>query len=174
MGVRNLAHLLNPIRSRAYFTTYGLPVIITRSSNNFGSYQYPEKLIPYFIIRAMRGERLPLYGSGLNIRDWLYVRDNCAAIDLALHKGRLGEIYNIGGGNELTNMDVTKKILSHLSKPESLIEHETDRLGHDFRYSIDCGKIRDLGWRPERSFEDALKETIGWYISNEGWWGGLP
>ena len=159
--------------ARAYFTTYGLPVSITRSSNNFGPYQYPEKLIPFFIFRAMQGDKLPVYGSGLNVRDWLYVKDNCAAIDLVLHKGRPGEIYNIGGGNELTNLEITRKILSHLKKPESLIEHVADRLGHDFRYSIDSSKIRGLGWRPERSFEDALGETINWYINNEKWWSSL-
>ena len=159
--------------AHAYFTTYGLPVSITRSSNNFGPYQYPEKLIPFFILRAMRGEKLPVYGSGLNVRDWLYVRDNCAAIDLVLQKGRPGEIYNIGAGNELTNLDITKKILSHLKKPDSLIEHVTDRLGHDFRYSIDSSKIRGLGWKPERSFEDALRHTVDWYMKNEGWWSGL-
>jgi len=159
--------------ARAYFTTYGLPVSITRSSNNFGPYQYPEKLIPFFILRAMRGETLPVYGSGLNVRDWLYVRDNCAAIDLVLHKGQPGEIYNIGGGNELTNLDITKKILSHLKRPECLIEHVTDRLGHDFRYSINSSKIRVLGWKPERSFECALRDTVDWYMKNEEWWRGL-
>jgi dTDP-glucose 4,6-dehydratase len=159
--------------AHAYFTTYGLPVCITRSSNNFGPYQYPEKLIPFFILRVMQGEKLPVYGSGLNVRDWLYVRDNCAAIDLVLRKGRPGEIYNIGAGNELTNLDITKKILSYLKKPVGLIEHVTDRLGHDYRYSIDSSKIRGLGWRPERSFEDALRDTVEWYMKNENWWGAL-
>jgi len=159
--------------ARAYFTTYGLPVSITRSSNNFGPYQYPEKLIPFFILRATRDEKLPVYGSGLNVRDWLYVRDNCAALDLVLHKGQPGEIYNIGGGNELTNLEITRKILSHLNKPYSLIEHVADRLGHDFRYSVDSSKIRGLGWIPELSFEDALRDTIDWYKKNEGWWRGL-
>jgi dTDP-glucose 4,6-dehydratase len=156
--------------ARAYFTTYGLPVSITRSSNNFGPYQFPEKLIPFFILRAMRSEKLPVYGSGLNVRDWLYVRDNCAAIDLVLHKGQPGEIYNIGGGNELTNLEITRKVLSHLKKPDSLIEHVADRLGHDFRYSVDSRKIHGLGWRPAQSFEEALKDTVDWYTKNEGWW----
>jgi len=156
--------------ARAYFTTYGLHVSITRSSNNFGPYQYPEKLIPFFIFRAMRGETLPVYGSGLNVRDWLYVSDNCSAIDQVLHKGRPGEIYNIGGGNELTNLEITRKILRRLNKPEVLIEHVRDRLGHDFRYSIDSKKIRNLGWRPERNFDDALEKTVDWYVNNEWWW----
>ena len=159
--------------ARAYFTTYGLHVSITRSSNNFGPYQYPEKLIPFFIFRAMRGETLPVYGSGLNVRDWLYVSDNCSAIDLVLHKGEPGEIYNIGGSHELTNMEITRMILSHLKKPESMIEHVADRLGHDFRYSVDSRKIRSLGWRPKRSFEDALRDTLQWYLKNEGWWRSL-
>lgn len=156
--------------ARAYYTTFGLPVSITRSSNNFGPYQYPEKLIPYFILLALREERLPVYGSGLNVRDWLYVKDNCAAIDLILQKGLPGEFYNIGGGNELTNLEITKKILSQLKKPDSLILHVTDRLGHDFRYSIDSRRIFDLGWRPKKSFEEALSETIEWYKNNEKWW----
>ena len=159
--------------ARAYFTTYNLPVSITRSSNNFGPYQYPEKLIPFFILRAMMGEKLPVYGSGENVRDWLYVRDNCAAIDMVLHKGKSGEIYNIGGSHELTNMAITRMILSYLKKPESMIEHVADRPGHDFRYSVDSSKIRSLGWRPKRSFEDALRDTLQWYIKNEGWWSGL-
>ncbi len=159
--------------ARAYFTTFDLPVCITRSSNNFGPYQFPEKLIPFFIFRAKNGERLPVYGSGQNVRDWLYVRDNCSAIDLVLHEGLPGEIYNIGGGNELANLDVTKKILHHLNRPENLIEHVGDRLGHDFRYSIDSNKIRGLGWRPERSFEEALQDTVEWYIANEKWWSNL-
>jgi dTDP-glucose 4,6-dehydratase len=152
--------------ARAYFITYGLPVMVTRSSNNFGPYQYPEKLIPFFILRAMRRETLPVYGSGLNVRDWLYVRDNCAAIDLVLHNGLPGEIYNIGGGNELTNLEITRRILSRLDMPEDLIEHVGDRLGHDFRYSIDSSKIRGLGWRPELKFEEALEYTIEWYLKN--------
>jgi dTDP-glucose 4,6-dehydratase len=159
--------------AHAYFTTHGIPITITRSSNNFGPYQYPEKLIPFFIFKAMRNEKLPVYGSGLNVRDWLYVRDNCVAIDLVLHKGQPGEIYNIGAGNELTNLEITKKILSYLRKPDSLIEHVIDRLGHDFRYSVDSRKIRELGWRPERSFDESLRDTIDWYSKNEIWWHGL-
>jgi dTDP-glucose 4,6-dehydratase len=117
----------------------------------------------------MKGQKLPVYGSGENVRDWLYVRDNCAAIDMVLHKGKSGEIYNIGGIHELTNMEITRMILSHLKKPESMIEHVADRLGHDFRYSVDSHKIRSLGWRPKRSFEDALRDTLQWYMKNEGW-----
>jgi dTDP-glucose 4,6-dehydratase len=147
--------------------------MVTRSSNNFGPYQYPEKLIPFFILRAMHREKLPVYGSGLNVRDWLYVRDNCAAIDLVLHNGLPGETYNIGGGNELTNLEITRRILSHLDMPEDLIEHVGDRLGHDFRYSIDSSKIRGLGWRPELKFEEALEYTIEWYLKNEQWYKAL-
>jgi dTDP-glucose 4,6-dehydratase len=121
----------------------------------------------------MRDEKLPVYGSGLNVRDWLYVQDNCVAIDLVLHKGQPGEIYNIGAGNELTNLEITKKILSYLRKPDSLIEHVIDRPGHDFRYSVDSRKIRELGWRPQRSFDESLKDTIDWYSKNETWWHGL-
>lgn len=153
----------------AYFTTYGLPVSITRSSNNFGPHQHPEKLIPFFILKATRGERLPVYGTGQNVRDWLYVQDNCAAIDLVLHKGSPGEVYNIGGGNEFTNLDITKMILSKLDKPLDLIEHVEDRLGHDFRYSVDASKIHGLGWRSKMNFEAALDATIEWYLKNDEW-----
>jgi dTDP-glucose 4,6-dehydratase len=156
--------------SRAYFTTYGLPVTVTRSSNNFGPYQYPEKLIPFFVLRALKNEKLPVYGLGNNVRDWLYIRDNCRAIDLVLQKGTPGEIYNIGGGCELSNLEITSRILSLLKKPESLIEHVADRPGHDQRYSIDSSKIRRLGWKPEFKFEEALQETIDWYLKNENWW----
>lgn len=156
--------------ARSYFITYGLPISITRSSNNFGPYQYPEKLIPFFILRAIRGEKLPVYGSGNNVRDWLYVTDNCEAIDLVLQKGQPGEIYNIGGGNELTNLEITRRILGRLNKPEDLIEHVSDRLGHDFRYSIDSNKIRSLGWKLDRNFDDALDKTIDWYLNNECVW----
>jgi dTDP-glucose 4,6-dehydratase len=159
--------------AKSYHTTYSMPVCVTRSSNNFGPYQFPEKLIPFFIRRALDKEKLPVYGSGMNVRDWLYVRDNCSAVDLVLHSGLPGEIYNIGGGNELTNIEITGRILSQLSRPESLIEHVKDRLGHDFRYSIDCSKVRDLGWNPSRNFDQALKETIDWYTKNEWWWRGL-
>jgi dTDP-glucose 4,6-dehydratase len=156
--------------ARSYFITHGLPISITRSSNNFGPYQYPEKLIPFFILRAIRGEKLPVYGSGNNVRDWLYVADNCEAIDLVLHKGQPGEIYNIGGGNELTNLEITRRILGRLNKHVELIEHVSDRLGHDFRYSIDSNKIRSLGWKPDRNFDEALERTIDWYLNNECVW----
>ena len=153
----------------AYFTTYALPVSITRSSNNFGPHQYPEKLIPFFIFKARRGEMLPIYGSGQNIRDWLYVRDTCAAIDLVLNKGKPGEIYNIGGGNEFTNLEITRRILSKLNKPLDMIEHVKDRPGHDFRYSIDAAKVHELGWKPKKTFDGAMDETIEWYLKNDEW-----
>lgn len=159
--------------ARAYYVTYNLPVMITRSSNNFGPYQYPEKLIPLFILKAMIGEKLPVYGTGMNVRDWLYVGDNCRAIDLVLHKGDEGEVYNIGGGNEVTNLEVTKHILFALGRSEDLIEFVQDRLGHDFRYSISSDKIRELGWRPQAEFGKALEETVQWYIDNEWWWKSL-
>jgi len=154
----------------SYFTTYKLPIIITRSSNNYGPYQYPEKLIPLFITNALENRPLPLYGDGLNVRDWLYVLDNCRAIDLILHKGRIGEIYNVGGDNERANIEITKAILSILGKSERLIKKVKDRPGHDRRYSLDSTKIRELGWRPEQNFEKALKETVDWYRNNESWW----
>jgi dTDP-glucose 4,6-dehydratase len=159
--------------ARSYFITFGLPVVITRSSNNFGPFQYPEKLIPFFVLRALKDESLPVYGSGGNVRDWLYVEDNCRAIDLVLDQGRPGEIYNIGGGCELSNLEITSRILSLLNKPESLIRHVADRPGHDRRYSVDCSKIRKLGWRPEHQFDEALQETIQWYLDNKSWWQGL-
>jgi len=159
--------------ARAYYVTYNLPVMITRSSNNFGPYQYPEKLIPLFILKAMIGEMLPVYGTGMNVRDWLYVGDNCRAIDLVLHKGDEGEVYNIGGGNEVANLAVTKHILSALGRSENLIEFVQDRLGHDFRYSISSDKIRELGWRPQAEFGKALEETVQWYVDNEWWWKSL-
>lgn len=159
--------------ARAYYVTYNLPVVITRSSNNFGPYQYPEKLIPLFILKAMIGEKLPVYGTGMNVRDWLYVGDNCRAIDLVLHKGCRGEVYNIGGGNEVTNLEVIKQILYALGRSENLIEFVQDRLGHDFRYSITSDKIRELGWRPQAEFGKALEETVQWYVDNECWWKSL-
>lgn len=155
---------------RSYFVTHKLPVLITRSSNNFGPYQYPEKLIPLFITNALRNKKLSLYGDGKNVRDWLYVLDNCDAIDLVMHKGRNGEIYNIASGNEYTNIEITRMILEELRKPESLIEFVPDRKGHDRRYSLDTAKIKKLGWKPEHEFETALKETIKWYRENEWWW----
>lgn len=155
---------------RSYFVTYKLPVLITRSSNNFGPYQYPEKLIPLFVTNALEGKSLPLYGDGMNVRDWLYVLDNCEAIDFVLHKGKEGEIYNIGGDNELPNIEITREILRILGKPSSLIQFVQDRPGHDWRYSINSDKIKKLGWRPRHAFKEALEQTIRWYQGNEWWW----
>ncbi|MBU4501397.1 MAG: dTDP-glucose 4,6-dehydratase [Nanoarchaeota archaeon] len=154
----------------SYYITYGLPVKITRSTNNFGPYQYPEKLIPSFIINALMDKPLPLYGDGLNVRDWLYVEDNCEAIDVVMQKGKNGEVYNIGSGNEKTNIDITKLILKALSKKESLIHYVKDRPGHDRRYSLDVTKIKNLGWKPRHRFEDAMRKTIKWYANNRWWW----
>ena len=155
---------------RAYYRTYGLPTIITRSSNNFGPYQYPEKVIPLFITNALDNLPLPLYGDGKNVRDWLYVIDNCEAIDVVLHKGKEGEIYNIGGGNEMQNIQITEMILDLLNKPKSLIQPVPDRLGHDRRYSVNIDKIRQIGWQPRHDFEQALRETVQWYLDNQEWW----
>ncbi|WP_153980084.1 dTDP-glucose 4,6-dehydratase [Paenibacillus xylanilyticus] len=156
---------------RAYYETYGLPVNITRCSNNYGPYQFPEKLIPLMIIRAMNNKSLPVYGDGLNVRDWLYVEDHCSAIDLVIHKGIIGEIYNIGGNNEYTNIDIVTHILQLLDKPDSLINYVEDRLGHDRRYAIDATKIKDeLGWEPKHRFETGIKETVKWYQENPKWW----
>ena len=152
--------------AKAYHKTYDVPVLITRSSNNFGPYQYPEKLIPLFIMNAMNNKPLPVYGDGMNIRDWIYVQDNCKGIDTVLNKGKIGETYNIGGGNEKPNIEITKLILEQLEKPESLIEYVDDRLGHDRRYSLDSSKAQELGWKPEWSFKDAINETIQWYKTN--------
>ena len=154
----------------AYHTTFGVPVLITRSSNNFGPYQHPEKLIPLFVTNAMADQELPLYGSGTNVRDWIYVSDNCEGIDVVLHEGEVGEIYNIGGGNERDNITITKAILEILGKPEELIKPVADRLGHDFRYSIDCSKVHELGWNPAHDFEEALTLTVEWYVDNRWWW----
>ncbi len=150
----------------AYYKTYGVPVLITRSSNNFGPYQYPEKLIPLFITNAMQDKKLPVYGDGKNVRDWIFASDNCSGIYTALMKGKLGEVYNIGGGNERNNLEITHLILDILGKPRSLITFVEDRLGHDRRYSLDSSKINELGWKPEWKFEDALTETINWYKAN--------
>lgn len=150
----------------AYYKTYGTPTIITRSSNNFGPYQYPEKLIPLFIMNAMEDKPLPVYGDGQNVRDWIYAPDNCRGIYTALTKGKLGEVYNIGGGNEKTNLEITHMILDILGKPESLIKFVDDRLGHDRRYSLDSTKLNGLGWKPEWEFKDAIRETINWYKAN--------
>ncbi len=155
---------------QSYYTTYGLPVLITRSSNNYGPHQYPEKLIPRFTINALHDNPLPVYGTGTNVRDWIFVLDNCSGIDTVLHKGKIGEIYNIGGSTERTNLEITHTILDLLGKPESLIQFVEDRKGHDFRYALDTTKIRKLGWRPEYSFEEAMKKTVEWYKTNEWWW----
>ncbi len=156
--------------ARSYYNTYKLPVLITRSSNNFGPYQFPEKLIPLMILKAMRNEPLPVYGTGMNVRDWIYVEDNCAGIDTVFHKGKLGEVYNIGGGNEKPNLEVVRLMLKQLGKPESLITFVKDRPGHDLRYSLNSDKTKALGWRPAHTFEDAIKKTIEWYVNNEWWW----
>ncbi|WP_054957573.1 dTDP-glucose 4,6-dehydratase [Paenibacillus dakarensis] len=156
---------------RAYHETYGLPVNITRCSNNYGPYQFPEKLIPLMISRALTDEPLPVYGDGLNIRDWLYVEDHCSAIDLVIHQGRSGEVYNIGGNNERTNIQIVNTILQQLGKPESLITYIEDRPGHDRRYGIDPAKItKELGWKPQHHFETGIQETIAWYLSHKDWW----
>ncbi|MET3852826.1 dTDP-glucose 4,6-dehydratase [Paenibacillus sp. OAE614] len=156
---------------RAYYETFGLPVNITRCSNNYGPYQFPEKLIPLMISRALNEQPLPVYGDGLNIRDWLYVEDHCSAIDLVIHQGKPGEVYNIGGNNERTNLHIVRTILEELGKPESLITHVQDRPGHDRRYGIDPAKItRELGWKPKYDFESGIKETIQWYLDHKDWW----
>ena len=155
----------------AYHRTYGLPVTISRCSNNYGPYHFPEKLIPLMISRALADEELPVYGDGANVRDWLHVSDHCEAIDLILHKGRVGEIYNIGGHNERTNLEVVKTILKALDKPESLIRYVKDRPGHDRRYAIDPTKIEtELGWKPKYNFDTGIRQTIDWYLNNQDWW----
>ena len=154
----------------SYWATYRMPVIITRASNNFGPNQYPEKVIPLFITNALKDIPLPLYGDGMNVRDWLYVRDHCKAIDFLLEKGVDGEVYNIGGGNELPNIELTNFILDYLGKPRSLVTYVKDRQGHDRRYSLNCDKLKSLDWRPRTDFENALKESIDWYVQNEWWW----
>jgi dTDP-glucose 4,6-dehydratase len=155
----------------AYYETFDLPVSITRCSNNYGPYQFPEKLIPLMISNALNDQPLPLYGDGLNIRDWLHVEDHCQAIDLVLHKGKNGEVYNVGGNNERTNVEIVKTILHKLDKPESLIKYVEDRKGHDRRYAIDATKIREeLGWKPKYMFEEGIEQTINWYLENRSWW----
>jgi dTDP-glucose 4,6-dehydratase len=156
--------------ARAYFKTFKLPVLITRSSNNYGPYQYPEKLIPLFITNLLENKKVPLYGDGLNVRDWLYVLDNCAGIDMILHRGRDGEAYNIGGDNEKTNREITDIVLKELGKDEFWIEYVKDRPGHDRRYSLDSTKIKKLGWKPKYDFETAIREKIDWYRNNIDWW----
>ena len=158
------------LMARSYFVTFKLPVIITRSSNNFGPYQYPEKVIPLFITNALEGKSLPLYADGMNVRDWLFVLDNCEAIDIVMHKGKPGEIYNIGGVTEITNLELTHSILDILGKDKRLIKFVKDRPGHDKRYSLDIAKIRSLGWKPRHDFKSALELTVGWYRNNESWW----
>jgi dTDP-glucose 4,6-dehydratase len=154
----------------SYFTTYGLPVTVTRSSNNFGPWQYPEKVIPLFATNLLEGRKVPLYGDGLNKRDWIFVTDNCEAVDLVLRSGAPGEIYNIGAGNELTNRDLTDRLLELAGADGASIDYVEDRLGHDRRYSVDTAKIRALGWSPSRKFDDALTETFHWYRDNRWWW----
>ncbi len=155
---------------QAYHHTYGLPALITRCSNNYGPYQFPEKLIPLMIANALAGKPLPVYGDGLNVRDWLHVRDHCAALDAVLQRGRPGEVYNIGGGSELRNIDLVKRLLAELRKPESLISFVKDRPGHDRRYAIDASKIsRELGWKPEVAFDEGIGATVEWYLANESW-----
>ena len=155
----------------AYHRTYGLPVTISRCSNNYGPYQFPEKLIPLMIANALADKPLPVYGTGENVRDWLYVEDHCRAIDMILENGKVGEVYNIGGHNERSNLDVVKTILKQLGKPESLITFVGDRKGHDLRYAIDPSKIHgELGWMPETKFDDGIRQTIDWYLNNESWW----
>ena len=155
---------------RAYMETYGLPTLNTRCSNNYGPYQYPEKLIPFFISQLLKGEKVPVYGDGLNVRDWLYVYDHCEAIDVVLHNGKVGEVYNIGGHNEKTNMEITHLILDAMGKDESSIKYVEDRLGHDRRYAISNDKITaELGWKPSITFEEGIKLTIDWYLNNQEW-----
>lgn len=155
---------------RAYFETYKMPTLNTRCSNNYGPYQYPEKLIPFFISQLLKGEKVPVYGDGLNVRDWLYVYDHCEAIDTVLHKGKVGEVYNIGGHNEKTNLEITHLILEAMGKDESSIKYVEDRLGHDRRYAISNDKITtELGWAPSITFEEGIKLTIDWYLNNQDW-----
>ncbi|KFN02164.1 dTDP-glucose 4,6-dehydratase [Bacillus clarus] len=155
----------------SYYKTYQLPIIVTRCSNNYGPYQYPEKLIPLMITNALEGKKLPLYGDGLNIRDWLHVNDHCSAIDVVLHKGNFGEVYNIGGNNEKTNIDVVEQIMNLLEKTKEDLRFVTDRLGHDRRYAIDAKKMKEeLGWEPQYTFEQGLQETVKWYKKNRQWW----
>lgn len=154
----------------SYVITHDLPVLITRCTNNYGPYQYPEKLIPLFVTNLLEGKRVPIYGAGTNIRDWIYVIDHCRGIDFLLDHGKAGEIYNIGGGNEKTNIEITHRILELLEKDQSWINHVVDRPGHDYRYSLDCSKMRRLGWAPRYDFERGLVETVNWYQENKQWW----
>ena len=154
----------------SYHETHGLPVIVTRSSNNFGPYQYPEKVIPLFVTNLLEGKKVPLYGDGMNVRDWCHVADNCAGVDVVLRTGAVGEIYNIGAGNELPNKELTLKILRLLDRDESMIQPVEDRLGHDRRYSIDTTKVGELGWAPAHDLDEALADTVDWYRDNRWWW----
>jgi dTDP-glucose 4,6-dehydratase len=154
----------------SFYATYGLPVIITRASNNYGPYQFPEKIIPLFVTNALREEPLPLYGDGENVRDWLHVTDHCRAIDLLIERGVSGEVYNVGGGNEVRNVDLSRRILEHTNRPASLIRRVPDRPGHDRRYSLDTTKLRDLGWAPVVNFDEGLADTVEWYRASEWWW----
>jgi dTDP-glucose 4,6-dehydratase len=154
----------------SYWATYDVPVIVTRASNNYGPYQFPEKIIPLFVTHALDGIPLPLYGDGLNVRDWLHVDDHCRAVDLLIEKGVPGETYNVGGGNEVPNIELTRRILALLGKPETLIRRVADRPGHDRRYSLGCERLRGLGWSPEVPFDEGLRATVEWYRANEAWW----
>ncbi|MBU4220594.1 MAG: dTDP-glucose 4,6-dehydratase [Euryarchaeota archaeon] len=156
--------------AQSYYLTHKLPVIITRCTNNYGPYQYPEKLIPLFITNLLENKKVPVYGTGKNVRDWIYVLDHCKAVDFVLHNGIPGEIYNIGGGAERSNIDITKKIIKSLDADESMIEYVKDRPGHDFRYSLNCTKLLKLGWVPEHGFNEALESTVRWYVENQWWW----
>ncbi len=154
----------------SYHVTYNLPVIITRCSNNYGPNQYPEKLIPLFVTNALEGKNLPIYGAGKNVRDWIYVLDHCDAVDFVIHHGKDGEVYNIGGGNERTNLEITDIILKELDQPETLKVFVKDRPGHDLRYAVDCTKLKQMGWQPQYEFEKGMKLTIDWYTANQDWW----
>ena len=155
---------------QSYYITHKLPVIITRCTNNFGPYQYPEKLIPLFITNLLEKKKVPVYGTGQNIRDWIYVLDHCKAVDFVLHNGSVGETYNIGGGAEKTNLEITEMIIEKVGSDKSMIEYVTDRPGHDLRYSLDCSNLKELGWAPEYDFDEALEETVKWYVDNRWWW----
>ncbi len=156
--------------AQSYYITHNLPVIITRCTNNFGPYQYPEKLIPLFVTNLLEGRKVPVYGTGQNIRDWIYVLDHCKAVDFVLHNGSVGEIYNIGGGAEKTNLEITEMIIEKVGSDGSMIEYVKDRPGHDLRYSLDCSQLKELGWAPEYDFDKALEETVKWYVDNRWWW----
>ncbi len=156
--------------AQSYYITHNLPVIITRCTNNYGPYQYPEKLIPLFVTNLLENKKVPVYGTGQNIRDWIYVLDHCKAVDFVLHNGNVGEIYNIGGGSEKTNLEISEMIIEIVGSDKSMIEYVKDRPGHDLRYSLDCSKLRGLGWAPEYDFAEALEKTVRWYIENRWWW----